>query len=90
MELKNFLRTIGDKAIFERDKVTVTYGENKIITGTLVPYEVIITWQGDINTSIIHPRENNPVISVKTKPDGIGPDDGTPISIESIISIEKV
>lgn len=90
MDLINFLKSVSNQSITERDKVTVTYGENETITGTLVPHEVIINWKGDINTNIIHPRENNPLICVKTMPDGIGPDVGLPITIESVVSIEKV
>lgn len=90
MDFIIFLQAVGDQSIVERDSVTVTYNDNVTITGTLVPHEVIINWHGDLNTNIIHPGEDNPLISVKTMPDGMGPDVGVPITIESIVSIEKV
>lgn len=90
MDLIDFLRAVGNQSIVERDSVIVTYNVDETITGTLVPHEVIINWHGDLNTNIIHPREDGPLISVKTMPDGMGPDVGTPITIESIISIEKL
>ncbi len=90
MDLIFFLKVIRDQSIVERDIVTVTYNDNETISGKLVPHELIINWQGVLNTNIIHARENNPLITVKTIPDGMGPDIGTPITIESIVSIQKI
>lgn len=88
MEIIEFLNELHQQHIVERDFVTVTYfvnGELEI-SGTLIPYTEIVPWEGDIESRIIHPR-NGGVIVVKTTPDGLGPDIGMPISIESIISI---
>ena len=88
MEINEFLNELNQQQIVERDLVIVTYFVNDELTisGTLIPYSEIVSWEGDIESRIIHPR-NDGVIVVKTTPDGLGPDTGTPISIESIISI---
>ncbi len=90
MEIIELLNELSEQKIVERDFVTVTYFVNDEleISGTLIPYSEIVSWEGDIETRIIHPKDKG-IIVVKTIPDGMGPDIGKSIRIESIISILK-
>tara|TARA_R110002167_G_scaffold134709_3_gene320808 strand:+ start:8700 stop:8975 length:276 start_codon:yes stop_codon:yes gene_type:complete len=89
MEINNFLTELSSQNIKERDYVTVVFNDNEEISGTLVPFIEIVSFQGGIRSRIIHPREDGAFISVKARPDGYGPDVGMPIVIESINSITK-
>ncbi len=88
MELITFLKQIGQQQIRERDKVSVETLETMII-GTIVPNTIIISRDGATLTNILHDRNGELLISVKTTPDGYGPDTGTPVFINDIVSINK-
>ena len=88
MELIDFLKEISRQHIIARDRVTVVTNDFEII-GSLIPYELIVSLDGQTLSNIIHQRDEQLIIVVKTIPDGIGPDVGTPILISHIISITK-
>lgn len=88
MELINFLQEISWQNIVARDKVTV-FTNDIGITGSLIPYTLIVSRDGQTLSNIIHERDEQLIIVVKTIPDGMGPDVGTPILISHIISITK-
>ncbi len=88
MELIEFLIEIDQQTIVARDRVTVRT-DNSEITGSLIPFTLIISRDGQTLSNIIHERDNNLQIVVKTLPDGMGPDVGTPILISEIVSITK-
>lgn len=88
MELIDFLQEISRQNIVARDKVTVVT-DNIEITGSLIPFTLIIAQDGHTLSNIIHQRDEQLIIVVKTIPDGMGPDVGTSILISDIISITK-
>lgn len=91
MNINDFLGTVSAQSIVERDSVTVIYlngGARSTLSGTIIPYENVVKPDGKISSRIIHPRDGG-VIVIKTTPDGLGPDIGKPIELESIISISK-
>lgn len=88
MELINFIQEISRQNIVARDKVTVVTDDIEI-AGSLIPYTLIIPHDGQTLSNIIHKRDEQLMIVVKTIPDGMGPDVGTPILISDIITITK-
>jgi hypothetical protein len=88
MEFKEFLQQISQQRISVRDKVSVVTSTLQI-TGTIVPCDKVVTRDGQTLSEIFHNRNEQLSISVKTIPDGMGPDVGTPIQISDVISIIK-
>lgn len=89
MELVNFIQELSRQNIVPRDTVNVSINVN-VISGKLVPYNLVINREGQVLSKIIHERNNELIIVVKTTPDGIGPDVGTPILISEITTIDKI
>lgn len=88
MEFNEFILQVSQQRIGVRDKVSVET-DTLQITGTLVPCDIVITRDGQTLSKIFHNRNEQLSISVKTIPDGMGPDVGAPILISDIISITK-
>ncbi len=89
MELVNFIQELSRQNIVPRDTVNVSTTVNTI-SGKLVPYDLVINREGQVLSKIIHERNNELIIVVKTTPDGMGPDIGTPIFISEIKTIVKI
>jgi len=89
MELIKFIQEISRQSIAQKDNVKVSTNVNPI-SGKLVPCDIVINREGEILSKIIHERNNELIIVVKTAPDGMGPDIGTPILISEITTIEKL
>jgi hypothetical protein len=87
MELEYFIEELSRQNIGPRDTVNVSTTVN-VISGKLIPFELVRNREVLIN--IIHERNNEFSIVVKTTPDGIGPDIGTNILIREITSIIKL
>ncbi len=87
MELENFIKELSRQNIVPRDTVNVSTTVN-VISGKLIPFELVRN--REVLISIIHERNNELSIVVKTTPDGIGPDIGTKILISEITSIIKL
>ncbi len=88
MELIEFLIETDQQSIVARNIVTVRT-DNSEITGSLIPFTQVISRDGQTLSNIIHERDKNLQIVIKTLPDGIGPDVGNPILISEIVSITK-
>ena len=91
MNINDFLGTVSAQSIVERDFVTVLFlneGTRATLSGTIIPYDNVVKPDGEISSRIIHPRDGG-VLVIRTTPDGLGPDIGKPIELESIISISK-
>lgn len=91
MNINDFLGTLSAQSIVERDYVTVSFlngATQATLSGTIIPHDNVVHLDGEMNSRIIHPRDGG-VIVIKTTPDGLGPDIGKPIKVESIISISK-
>lgn len=88
MELIDFLREISRQHIVARDRVTVVTNDIEI-TGSLIPYKIIVSREGQTLLNIIHERDEQLMIIVKTLPDGMGPDIGSPVLLLDIVSITK-
>ena len=89
MELVNFIQELSRQNIVPRDTVNVSTTVNAI-SGKLVPYDLVINREGQVLSKIIHERNNELIIGVKTTPDGMGPDIGIPIFISEIKTIDKI
>lgn len=89
MELINFIQELSRQNIVPRDTVNVSTSVNSI-SGKLVPYDLVINREGEVLSKIIHERNNELIIVVKTIPDGMGPDIGTHIIISEITTIDKI
>jgi hypothetical protein len=89
MELITFIQELSRQNIVPRDTVNVSTNVNSI-SGKLVPCDIIINREGEVLSKIIHERNNELIIVVKTTPDGMGPDIGTPILISEITTIDKI
>ncbi len=89
MEIVNFIQELSRQNIVPRDTVNVSTTVNTI-SGKLVPYDLVINREGEVLSKIIHERNNELIIVVKTNPDGMGPDIGTPILISEITTIDKI
>ena len=89
MELINFIQELSRQNIVPRDTVNVSTSVNSI-SGKLVPYDLVINREGEVLSKIIHERNNELIIVVKTIPDGMGPDIGTHIFISEITTIDKI
>lgn len=88
MEFNEFIQQVSHQRIGVRDRVSVNTNSLQI-TGTLVPCQIIVTRDGQSLSKIFHNRNEQLSISIKTFPDGMGPDAGTTILISDIISITK-
>ncbi|MCX6272565.1 MAG: hypothetical protein NTU44_15370 [Bacteroidetes bacterium] len=89
MDIIEFHKVTSKQNIKERDKVTVSTSDITL-TGTLVPCTVVIAYVGEIHSNILHEKNGELLISIKSHPDGFGPDIGKPVYVKDIIHITKV